>query len=154
MHESEKWKWSRSVVSDSSRPHGLQPTRLLRPWDSPGKSAGVGCRWQALFRGPSLSHSHMQSHQVLVPSSEESALQWRRTLPGFLLQSVSVYFSQFIDWSKCIPFCFQNCKITYLLCACVCSGGYYIFSWVWQERGKRKTVPYLITIDQWSMSSL
>ena len=33
MHESEKWKWSRSVVSDSSRPHGLQPTRLLHPWD-------------------------------------------------------------------------------------------------------------------------
>ena len=43
MHESEKWKWSRSVVSDSSRPHGLQPTRLLHPWHFPGKSAGVGC---------------------------------------------------------------------------------------------------------------
>ena len=24
------------------RPHGLQPTRLLRPWDSPGKNTGVG----------------------------------------------------------------------------------------------------------------
>ena len=44
MHGSEKWKWSRSVVSDSSRPHGLQPTRLLRPWDFPGKSTGVGCQ--------------------------------------------------------------------------------------------------------------
>ena len=43
MHESEQWKWSRSVVSDSSRPHGLQPTRLLHPWDFPGKSTGVGC---------------------------------------------------------------------------------------------------------------
>ena len=43
MHESEKWKWSRSVVSDSLRPHGLQPTRLLHPWDFPGKGAGVGC---------------------------------------------------------------------------------------------------------------
>ena len=45
MHESEKWKWSRSVVSDSVSvpPHGLQPTRLLRPWDFPGKSTGVGC---------------------------------------------------------------------------------------------------------------
>ena len=43
MHESEKWKWSCSVVSDSSRPHGLQPTRLLRPWDFPGKITGVGC---------------------------------------------------------------------------------------------------------------
>ena len=40
-HESEKWKWNRSVVSDSSWPHGLQPTRLLHPWDFPGKSTGV-----------------------------------------------------------------------------------------------------------------
>ena len=43
IHEREKWKWSRSVVSDSSRPHGLWPTRLLCPWDFPGKSTGVGC---------------------------------------------------------------------------------------------------------------
>ena len=38
-----QWKWNHSVVSDSSRSHGLQPTRLLHPWDFPGKSAGVGC---------------------------------------------------------------------------------------------------------------
>ena len=43
MHESEKWKWSRSVVSDSERPHRLQPTRLFHPWDFPGKSTAVGC---------------------------------------------------------------------------------------------------------------
>ena len=43
MHESEKWKSSRSVMSDSLRPHGLHPTRLLHPWDFPGKSTGVGC---------------------------------------------------------------------------------------------------------------
>ena len=46
-----KWKWSRSVVSDSSRPHGLQPTRLLRPWDFPGKSTGVGCHCLLRRRG-------------------------------------------------------------------------------------------------------
>ena len=43
MYESEKWKWCRSVMSNSWRPHGLQPTRLLCPWDFPGKSTGVGC---------------------------------------------------------------------------------------------------------------
>ena len=43
MHESEKWKWSHSVVSYSQRPYGLQPTRLLHPWDFPGESTGVGC---------------------------------------------------------------------------------------------------------------
>ena len=30
-------------MSDSVRPHRWQPTRLLRPWDSPGKNTGVGC---------------------------------------------------------------------------------------------------------------
>ena len=43
MHDSEKWKWSRSVVSNPQRPHGLQHFRPLRPWDFPGKSTGVGC---------------------------------------------------------------------------------------------------------------
>ena len=32
-------------MSDSQPPHGLQPTRLLRPWDFLGKSIGVGCRF-------------------------------------------------------------------------------------------------------------
>ena len=31
------------VTSDSLWPHGLQPARLLCPWDSPGKNTGVGC---------------------------------------------------------------------------------------------------------------
>ena len=26
-------------------PHGLQPTRLLRPWNSPGQNTGVGCHF-------------------------------------------------------------------------------------------------------------
>ena len=52
MHGSEKWKWSHSVGSDSSRPHGRQPTRLLRSWDFPGKSTGVGCH--RLLRANSL----------------------------------------------------------------------------------------------------
>ena len=30
-------------MSDSSRPMDCRPTRLLRPWDFPGKSTGVGC---------------------------------------------------------------------------------------------------------------
>ena len=29
-------------MSDSVRPHRWQPTRLPRPWDSPGKNTGVG----------------------------------------------------------------------------------------------------------------
>ena len=42
--ESESESVSHSVVSDSLQPHGLYPTRLLRPWDSPGKNTGAGSR--------------------------------------------------------------------------------------------------------------
>ena len=31
--------------SDSVWPHRWQPTRLPRPWDSPGKNTGVGCHF-------------------------------------------------------------------------------------------------------------
>ena len=32
-------------MCDSVRPHRWQPTRLHRPWDSPGKNTGVGCHF-------------------------------------------------------------------------------------------------------------
>ena len=32
-------------MSDSVQPHRWQPTRLHRPWDSPGKNTGVGCHF-------------------------------------------------------------------------------------------------------------
>ena len=42
MHESERGKWSHSVMSYSLQPHGLQPTRPLCPWDFPGKVLECG----------------------------------------------------------------------------------------------------------------
>ena len=44
-------KRSRSVVSNSLRPRGLYPTRLLCPWDFPGNSTGVDCHFllQGIF---------------------------------------------------------------------------------------------------------
>ena len=33
------------TVSDPVRPHRRQPTRLPCPWDSPGKTTGVGCHF-------------------------------------------------------------------------------------------------------------
>ena len=56
MHETENWKWSHSIVSDSSRAPGLQPTRLLRPWDFPGESTGVGCHCITLVLFNSRTH--------------------------------------------------------------------------------------------------
>ena len=45
-----------SVVSHSLGPHGLQPMKLLHPWNFPGKSTGVGfyCLLQYRYRGELL----------------------------------------------------------------------------------------------------
>ena len=73
-----KWKCS-SLVSDSSRPHELQPTRLLCLWNSPGKNTGVDCHslLQGIFptqgSNPRLLHcrqilyslSHLGSHLIV-----------------------------------------------------------------------------------------
>ena len=68
MHESEKGKWSRSVVSNPQLPHGLQPSRLLHPWDFPGRSTGVGCH--CLLRLSSLSVFKIQPlHNTLAAIS-------------------------------------------------------------------------------------
>ena len=44
-----------SVVSNSLQSHGLQPARLLCPWDSPGKNTGMDChsllQWIFLTQG-------------------------------------------------------------------------------------------------------
>ena len=49
IHQSEKWKLSCSVVSDSSQHHGLQPTRPLHPWDFLLHSCLLSCILANLF---------------------------------------------------------------------------------------------------------
>ena len=36
---------AKSLQSNSEQPQRRQPTRLCRPWDSPGKNTGVGCHF-------------------------------------------------------------------------------------------------------------
>ena len=59
MHENEKWKWSRSVVSNSLWSHGLQSTRFLCPWDFPGKSTGVGCHFLLHLKSLGRTKAHL-----------------------------------------------------------------------------------------------
>ena len=87
MHESEKWKWCRSVVSDSLRPHGVQPTRLLCPWDFPGKSTRVGCHC-LLQRVPRTERRSNQS--ILKEINPEYLLE------GLMLKLKLQYYRQLI----------------------------------------------------------
>ena len=58
-------------LSDSLWPCGLQPTRLLCPWDSPGKSTGVGCHFllQGIFpiqeSNPGLPHCGQTVYRLI-----------------------------------------------------------------------------------------
>src|SRR5574337_935328 len=52
-HRRSSWLWLRN---------GLQPTRLLGPWDFPGKSTGVGCHCLLPYLFTSLPKSLTSSH--------------------------------------------------------------------------------------------
>ena len=67
---------SHPVVPDSLRPRGLQPTRPLCLWDSPGKDNGVVCCF--LLQGDVMSK--YWGHRVTTFQKEMSqdrlSLQW------------------------------------------------------------------------------
>ena len=90
------------------RPHRRQPTRLPRPWDSPGKSTGVGCHC-LLQRMKVKSESEVaQSCPTLSdPMDCSTAAYFIRSswylLPTFLsmivfcsLQNPSIHFCLFL----------------------------------------------------------
>ena len=92
-----------SVVSNSLRPHGLQPTRLLCPWDSPGKNTGVGCH--ALLQGifptqgwnpPLVCLPHWQAGSLpLVPPEKPlTPIQTVSSSPGNIL----IFKSSIVHW--------------------------------------------------------
>ena len=90
-------------MSDSVRPRRRQPTRLPRPWDSPGKNTGVGCHfllqcmkvkvkslshvrlfstpWTAVYQAPPPMRFSRQEYWSGVPSPS----------PTFLLALVTVF---------------------------------------------------------------
>ena len=92
-----KWKsekWSRSVVSDSLQPHGLQPTRLLHPWDFPGKSTGVSCHWLLHGLGVFLlkniiawTPGFLSSFYIQLPWTLKSLLQHHSSKASILRRS-------------------------------------------------------------------
>ena len=78
-------KWTHSVVSDSLRPHGLGPTRLLSPWDFLGKSTGVGCHFllQGIFLTQGSNPGLQHCRQMFYPLSHQGS----RTSCRFYWQS-------------------------------------------------------------------
>ena len=118
---SNAWKWSRSVVSDPQRPHGLQPSRLLHPWDFPGKSTGVGChcllrsssqsianRWRNSGNSERLYFEGLQNHcrWWLQPWNKKTLTPWRKVMSNLdsILKSRDVTLSTKVRLVKAMVF--------------------------------------------------
>ena len=116
-------------MSDSSRPHGLQPSRLLCPWDFPGTSTGVGChcllRRCVRFGMLSIARNEKPYSQLL------NSRKLVRRFPSWLIQEHSrdpeqpACFPLLLYHPQLFGVCFQNgscygCKISTVVLLCFC----------------------------------
>ena len=69
---------SHSVMSNSLWPHGLQPARILCPWDSPGNNTGVGCQFhpQGIFPTQGSNPGLLHCRQILYSWATREAQEY------------------------------------------------------------------------------
>ena len=101
------------------RPHRRQPTRLLHPWDSPGKNTGVGCHfllqcmkvkllscvrpsvipWTAAYQAPSSMGFSRQEYWsgIPLPSPKEKSIAMQIAF-GDCWNSCSLYMDTCLEW--------------------------------------------------------
>ena len=62
-------------MSNSLQCHGLEPTRLLCPWNSPGKDTGVGCHFslQGIFPTQGSTPGLLHCRQTLYCLSHQGS---------------------------------------------------------------------------------
>ena len=118
------------------RPHGLQPTTLLCPWDFPDKNTGVGCHfllqgifltqgsnicllhWQADFTREALCYKFLESTQTLIHGAlcPPHSAKWHANVSNLLFcsptLSVSPEASRVVD--NCTFFSAFSCSPTCL----------------------------------------
>ena len=87
-----------SVVSDSVRPHRRQPTRLPRPWDSPGKNTGVGCHFL-------LQCMRVKSESEVTQSCPTPSNPMDCSLPGSSVHGI--FQARVLEW---VAIAFSECN--------------------------------------------
>ena len=80
--KSESERVSHSVMSNSLQPHGLQPSRLLYPWNSPSKNPGVDCCFllQGIFPTQGSNVGLLHCRQLLYCLSRQGSLKVRMVI--------------------------------------------------------------------------
>ena len=95
-------------MSDSVRPHRQQPARLPRPWDSPGKNAGVGCHFL-------IQCMEMKSGSEVAQSCPTPSDPMDCCLPGSSVHGI--FQARALEWVP-LPSP-MACHIWPLLCWCI-----------------------------------
>ena len=72
----------RMTVTNSVKPHRWQPTRLPRPWDSPGKNSGMSCHF--LLQCMKVKRESEVAQSCLTPSDPMDC-----SLPGSSVHGIS-----------------------------------------------------------------
>ena len=91
-------------MSDSVRPRRREPTRLPRPWDSPGKNTGVGCHFLLQCVKVESESEVAQSCPTLIDPMDCS-------LPGSSIHGI--FQARVLEWGA-IAFSVKSCQF-YLL---------------------------------------
>ena len=88
-------------MSDSVPPRRWQPTRLLCPWDSPGKNSGVGCRFL-------LQCMKMKSESEMAQSCPTLSNPMDCRLPGSSVHGI--FQARVLEW---VSIAFSDIYISY-----------------------------------------
>ena len=76
-------------MSDFVLPHRWQPTRLPRPWDSPGKNTGVGCHFL-------LQRMKVKSESEVAQSCLTLCDPMDYSLPGYSIYGI--FQARVLEW--------------------------------------------------------
>ena len=93
-------------MSDSVQPHRQQPTRLPRPWDSPGKNTGVGCHFL-------LQCMKVKSEREVIQSCPTLSDPMDCSLSGSSVHGI--FQARVLEWGcqylLCVHSCCCYCKV-------------------------------------------
>ena len=81
-------------MSDSVQPHRWQPTRLRRPWDSPGKNTGVSCHFL-------LQCTKVKSETEVAQSCPTLHYPMDCSLPGSSVHGI--FQARVLEWVMSVP---------------------------------------------------
>ena len=98
-------------MSDSVRPHRRQPTRLTRPWDSPGKNTGVGCHFL-------LQCVKVKSESEVAQSCPTPSDPMDHSLPGSSIHGIfqaRVLERGAVAFSEASPYVLSNSPLSTIL---------------------------------------